>query len=204
MSQLRRSVSGALSRRALKDAGPPQEVLPQGDPRIDMLTNAVVRLERREDFAREIGALWKRAQATFLTIGQYLNQAKDRLPHGEFNAMIERDLPFGSKTAHQIRAASAAVQSGRLPAAQLPPNYTTLYYLSTLPDAALEQARRDGLLRPDLRRAEVVAFKARFQRVIEGEPDPVALRARRLVELRRQRAAIDEEIVRLEAEAETG
>ena len=137
-----------------------------------MLTNAVVRLERREDFAREIGALWKRAQATFLTIGQYLNQAKDRLPHGEFNAMIERDLPFGSKTAHQIRAASAAVQSGRLPATQLPPNYTTLYYLSTLPDAALEQARRDGLLRPDLRRAEVVAFKARFQRVIEGEPDP--------------------------------
>src|SRR6476661_2553236 len=134
VSQLRRSVSGALSRRALKDAGPPQEVLPQGDPRIDMLTNAVVRLERREDFAREIGALWKRAQATFLTIGQYLNQAKDRLPHGEFNAMIERDLPFGSKTAHQIRAASAAVQSGRLPAAQLPPNYTTLYYLSTLPD----------------------------------------------------------------------
>src|SRR4051812_20211563 len=68
VSQLRRSVSGALSKRALKDAGPPQEVLPQGDPRIDMLTNAVVRFERREDFAREIGALWKRAQATFLTI----------------------------------------------------------------------------------------------------------------------------------------
>jgi hypothetical protein len=175
--------------------------MPEGDVRIEALSNAVVAYDRREDFAREISALWQRAQATFLKIGQYLNLAKERLPHGEFNAMIERDLPFSPRTAFQIRAAATAVVSGRLPVEQLPPNYTTIYYLSTLPDAALEQARLSGLLRPDVRRSEVVAFKRRLQLTIDGEPDEAEIRARRLAELRRQREAIEAEIARLEAEA---
>lgn len=161
---------------------------------------AVVPYDRREDYVREIGALWKRAQATFLIIGAYLNLAKQRLPHGEFNAMIERDLPFGPTTAFQIRSAAKAVNSGRLDASELPPNYTTIYYLSTLSPAALEQARQGGLLRPDVRRAEVVEFKKRLRLTIEGEVDADVSRERRLQDLRRRRAAIDAEIARLEAE----
>jgi hypothetical protein len=178
--------------------------MPEGDARVEALGNAIVVYDRREDFAREISALWQRAQSTFLKIGQYLNLAKQRLPHGEFNAMIERDLPFSPRTAFQIRAAATAVASGRLPLEQLPPNYTTIYYLSTLPDAALEQARQSGLLRPDVRRSEVVAFKKRLQLdgETDGEPDAAEARARRLAELRRQRQAIDAEIARLEAEAD--
>jgi hypothetical protein len=197
-------LSPTVPKRLLADRRPPAEVMPEGDARVEALGNAIVVYDRREDFAREISTLWQRAQSTFLKIGQYLNLAKQRLPHGEFNTMIERDLPFSPRTAFQIRAAATAVASGRLPLEQLPPNYTTIYYLSTLPDAALEQARQSGLLRPDVRRSEVVAFKKRLQLDAEtdGEPDAAEARARRLAELRRQREAIDAEIARLEAGAD--
>jgi len=177
----------------------PQEVLSQGDPRIDVFSNAVIQYDRREDFVREIGALWQRAQETFLTIGRYLAMAKARLPHGEYTAMIERELPFGPGAALQIRGAAQAVDSGRLPADRLPPNYSTIYTLSTLPDDALERARQEGLIRPTLKRAEVVAFKRRVLTVL-ADPEPGEARARRLAELRRQREALDAEIARLEAE----
>ena len=197
-------LSPTVPKRLLADRRPPAEVMPEGDVRVEALSNAVVAYDRREDFAREISALWTRAQTTFLRIGQYLNLAKERLPHGEFNTMIERDLPFSPRTAFQMRAAATAIASGRLPVEQLPPNYTTIYYLSTLPDTALEQARQTGLLRPDVRRSEVVAFKKRLQLTIDGEPDPAEVRARRLAELRRQREAIDAEIAQLEGEADDG
>jgi hypothetical protein len=164
------------------------------------LGNAVVPFDRREDFVREITVLWRRAQTAFLKIGDYLEVAKERLPHGEFNAMIERELPFSPRTAYQIRAAAQAVRSGKLPTDRLPPNYTTIYHLSTLPDAALEEAKREGLIRPDVRRSEVIAFKKRVSNGAGGDEAGGVLR-RRLGDLRRQRDAIDAEIARLEAEA---
>lgn len=203
MSRLKPSVrNGGLPKSALRQLPAPQEVLPEGDPRMHVLANAVVPYERREDFVREIASLWQRAQATFLTIGKYLAAAKERLPYGEFNAMIERDLPFGPTTAFQIRAAAEAVESGRLPMAHLPSNYSTLYVLSTLPPDALEKAKKCGLLRPDLRRAEVVAFKRKLVTTMDEVLDPVEAKARRLAELRQQQEAIAAEIARLENEPE--
>ncbi len=194
-------LSPTVPKKLLADRRPPVEVMPEGDGRIEILNSALVRYERREDFAREINNLWQRAQATFLTIGKYLNLAKQQLPHGEFNAMIERDLPFSPRTAFQIRAATLAIESGRLPAEQLPHNYTTIYYLSTLPDDALEQAKQSGLLRPNLRRSEVVAFKKKILGEVESGIEQRDATAQRLAELRRQKAAIEEEIALLERTA---
>ncbi|MBL6081688.1 hypothetical protein JMJ56_27255 [Belnapia sp. T18] len=191
-------LSPTVPKKLLADRRPPVEVMPEGDGRIEILNGALVRYERREDFAREINALWQRAQATFLTIGTYLNLAKERLPHGEFNAMIDRDLPFSPRTAFQIRAATVAIESGRLPSDRVPQNYTTIYYLSTLPDDALEQAKQSGLLRPDLRRSEVIAFKKKVLGGGEAEVERGETTARRLATLRRQKAAIEKEIARLE------
>jgi hypothetical protein len=75
-------LSPTVPKRLLADRRPPAEVMPEGDVRVEALSNAVVAYDRREDFAREISALWTRAQTTFLRIGQYLNLAKERLPHG--------------------------------------------------------------------------------------------------------------------------
>jgi hypothetical protein len=200
MSRLKASVNGALNRRILDDRSPPVEVMPQGDARMDVLANAVVRYDQRHDFVREIQALWSRAQATFLTIGQYLNMAKEKLPRGEFQVMVERELPFSPNTAFQIRMAAAAVSSGRLVVDRLPSNYSTIYQLSTLSDDALEQARQSGLLRPDLTRTEVLAFKKQIMGRSAGSTGSAKARVRRLIELRRQKAAIEAEIARLEGE----
>lgn len=196
MSKVRAGGPTALSKRALSNFGPPAEVMPQGDARMDVLANTVVMYERKEDFVREIHGLWKRAQTTFLTIGKYLALAKARLPHGEYEMMIERDLPFSVITARQIRAAAEAVSSGRLVATNLPQNYSTLYQLSTLPDDALEQAKRIGLLRPDVRRSEIVAFKKNLAPTPPGKP-PVT-RQTRIAELRQRIADAEAEIALLE------
>lgn len=198
-----------FSKRILSDNKEPVEVMPQGDARMDVLANAVVQYQHKEDFIREIHGLWQRAQTTFLTIGKYLALAKTKLPHGEYEGMIERDLPFSPVTARQIRAAAEAVSSGRLVASELPHNYTTLYHLSTLPDEALKQAKRNGLLRPDVRRSEIVAFKKKM--LADGQSQMLVPKSKdaRLIELRRQmkeiesrRAHVAAEIARLEAEAD--
>ena len=197
MSRLKASVHGALPRRTLTDHSAPIEVMPQGDQRMDVFSNAIVHYERREDFAREISTLWKRAQATFLTIGEYLTLAKAKLPHGEFNSMIERDLPFSPNTGFQIRMAAEAVKSGRLVASTLPNNYSTIYQISTLPDHALEQAKKSGLLRPDVRRSEIVAFKKKVQAMTQPVM-PSATRELRIAELRRRIEEMEAEIADLE------
>jgi hypothetical protein len=189
-----------VAKRLLADRKPPPVVMPEGDQRIEIFNGAIVQFDHKDDYVREITALWRRAQSTFLQIGTYLNLAKKRLPHGDFVAMIERDLPFGATTAFQIRAAAEAVASGRLPAEDLPPSYSTLYALSTLPDTALEEAWRSGLKRPDLKRVEVLDFKRKLRIEIDGDSDSHDMRIRRLDALRRQRVAIDQEIAALEAQ----
>jgi hypothetical protein len=183
--------------------------MPQGDARMDVLANAIVQYQHKEDFVREIHGLWQRAQTTFLTIGKYLTLAKANLPHGDYETMIGRDLPFSPVTARQIRAAAEAVSSGRLVASELPHNYTTLYHLSTLPDEALQQAKKCGLLRPDVRRSEIVAFKKKVQ--ADGQSQMLVPKSKgaRLNELRRvlaeievRKAVVAAEIARLEAEAD--
>lgn len=215
MSRVKPGAGLGLSKRSLGNFTAPVEVMPQGDARIDVLANTIVHYERRDDFVREIHGLWKRAQTTFLTIGKYLALAKAKLPHGEFEHMIERDLPFSPTTARQIRAAAEAVTSGRLVATSLPQNYSTLYQLSTLPDDALKQAKQSGLLRPDVRRAEILAFKKKLQSQRKGQGQGQgqvlvpAAKDVELAELRRQLATIETRkteiaarIAQLEAESE--
>jgi hypothetical protein len=166
------------------------------DPRIVLVDMALVRYESRRDFATEIEHLWRDAQTRFIQIGRYLNLAKERLQHGEYEAMVERDLPFAPRTAYQFRMAAAAVDGGRLPAEGLPNSYTICYLLSTLNDETLEAARRENLIRPDVKRAEVIAFRARHH----GDSDrSVALR-RQHEKLLRERRKLDAAIAKVAAE----
>lgn len=164
------------------------------DARADAFAVAAPDSDRRADYAAAITALWNRARDSFIAIGQALEQAKMRLPHGEFERMIEADLPFDKRTAHQIRVAAIAVTSGRLPAARLPSSYSTIYHLATLPTDAIQQAERQGLIRPDLRRSEVIAFKRGFSTRASDERGRFEAELLRLL---RQRDEIDSRIARL-------
>jgi hypothetical protein len=120
---------------------------------------AVATPTTRPEFVAEISRLWNEAHDKFLAIGRYLIQAKQALPHGDYQPMIQRDLPFTPATARMIVTATQAIDSGRLPVDRVPHCYSTVYLLTTLSDEERTAAEQQGLIRPDVRRQEIVSFK---------------------------------------------
>lgn len=141
------------------------------DERIERMAEAPLDLLLREEFVHEIATLWRSAQEKFLLIGRYLVQARQRLPHGEFQAMVENELPFGYQVAYQLRMVAEAVDSGRLPGAKLPPSYATVYQLATLTTEQLRLADQRNLIRPDVTRPEIVRFKRDLRETAMPAPD---------------------------------
>jgi hypothetical protein len=175
--------------------------LGSSDERVNALTRTEVQLSTRQEFVAEITSLWRDAQERFLQIGRYLFQAKVRLPHGEYQNMVEADLPFGIKIAHQLRSVAEAVERGRLADWELPGSYSTAYHLTTLSDTELQTARENNLLRPNLVRSEVIGFKRQLRSTLDDEQGRrhrrlVAERERllaRLQEIEKELAAVTKE-----------
>jgi len=134
------------------------------DERMARLEGAVLPYATREQYVEEIGRLWKDAQNAFLTIGRYLVAAADKLEHGEFQAMVENELPFGYQVAYQLRKVAEAIDGGRLPVAELPNSYATIYQLTTLSEDQLLLAGQRCLIRPDVKRQEIITFKREIAR----------------------------------------
>jgi len=82
--------------------------------------------------------------------------------------MILNELPFGRHVAWQLRTIAIAVDGGRLVEGELPRSYTTAYKLAKLEDDALARAKKDGLVRVDVTRSEIVAFLRRLADEVNG------------------------------------
>lgn len=129
------------------------------DRRAEDLSNTVVTLKTRGEFVKEIVRLCREATEKFLVIGRYLQNAKSILAHGEYEAMIKNDLPFTPEAARKIVLAAKAVDSGTLPRDRLPNSWSIVYLISTLSEEDLDVAEKQGLIRPDVKRRDIVAFK---------------------------------------------
>jgi hypothetical protein len=118
----------------------------------------------RAGWAATVAAAWHEARGAALlmivSVGAKLVQAKAALPHGDFLAMIEADLPFGARTAERLMAVA---QDARLAnpthASLLPPSWMTLYELSRLDDAAFARAVAAGRIKPDMEREDAVKLR---------------------------------------------
>lgn len=187
-----------MSRRLRLDV-PPSPVLVEGDVRVQALEAVRTEPKRPEDFVAEIGRLWHRAQGAFLDIGRLLIRAKETLPHGEYVVAVEAQLPFSARTAYQLREAARWViemdRSRVIPLQRLPEAYSTIYLLSTLDAPVLQEAEKAGLIRPELKRAELVAWR---RRRVSGALDRAALEARRQ-RVQREKERLEEELRRIEA-----
>ena len=81
---------------------------------------------------------------------------------------------------------------------RLPGSYSTIYLLSTLDQSSLAAAEEEGLIRPELRRAELIAWR----KAKEAPGDSrAALRAQR-ERLIKERIRLDAELRRIEGELE--
>lgn len=185
MSLIQKSISRTTAAARLRD-----------DERVGELERVVQDFKSREEFVAEISRLWRQAQEKFLIIGRYLIKAKTTLPHGDYEAMIDVDLPFGRKTAFQIRSAAEAIDSRRLLPEEAPASYATVYALASLSDEHLAIARAQGLVRPTVSRPAVIAFKKSLQ----GRDDKTLPLRQRLHQLLERRRKLDDEISRLRLE----
>ncbi|WP_162630213.1 DUF3102 domain-containing protein [Azospirillum ramasamyi] len=164
------------------------------DGRFDDVRRSVSKLSSRDKYVETIGRLWKEATNRFIDIGKYLVYAKDSLPHGEYESMIESELPFSKSVAHALKTVAEAVLQEKVPEKKLPPDYSTAYMLVSLKDDGWELAKERGLVRSTLKRAEILDFRRELR---EGRKRPVSEKAaRRRLAKERERVLADIEALR--------
>lgn len=106
---------------------------------------------------------WQDSVGSVLKIGQLLIDAKAELEHGQFETMIETDLPFGPRSARMLMAiAEDKKLANRKHASVLPPSWTTLYELTKVPEDVFEAKLKEGVIRPDMQRDEAMRLHRPF------------------------------------------
>jgi hypothetical protein len=112
----------------------------------------------REEYAILITGAWQKKIESYLEVGAYLIDAKAKLP-GEYEAMIESDLPFDKSTARRLKIiAEHPILSDRAYTHALPARWMTLYLLSQLPSETLVALIEDGTVSPKLQQKDAIAL----------------------------------------------
>jgi N6-adenosine-specific RNA methylase IME4 len=188
----------AKRQKKLIEAGPEKlrkELLRLGGEgrRFTGLARAVAADDKPHDrawFATRIVAAWRAAFDGVIETGRALIQAKAALAHGEFLAMVEKDLPFKKSAAEALMKIA---RDRRLTNSQhvgiLPTSWGTLYELTKLDDATIARGIETGAIKPDMERREAQALRtgekrverlARAERLAVNPPEPLrAVAARR-------------------------
>jgi hypothetical protein len=147
---------------------------------------SVIELQRPDprtvdDYAEVIGTLFREAEERFVQIGTFLEEAKAKLQHGEFQELISSRLPFGPRAAQMMMAAEKAIKSGMIPLDIVPPSYSVVYQITTLTDTERQQAVEEGVIRSDMRREDIAAFKKRVRTPVVPEVEAKRAELARLV-----------------------
>ncbi len=119
---------------------------------------------------RTLSVLQRLDVATFeavFQVGRELLQAKQALPHGEFQRMVERELPFSASTARRYMEIASAkhLQNVRI-AHTLPSSWYTLSVLQRLDVATFEAVFQVGR---ELLAAKQALPHGEFQKMVERE-----------------------------------
>jgi hypothetical protein len=205
-ARIRRTIEQAVERE------PPANP----DQRGDILATAAFETGNPEHLAVEIGSLWSRAQETFLTIGTRILKARSiieerirgnnsHLTPAERRAQTNVEwrlflakLPFSFQIASQLECVARALEAGRLGSAELPNNYSVAYQLTTLTDAELDVARREGIVGARTKRDDVIEFKRRLRKARVDRENELMQRRRKITadmeRLRRELLEIDREL----------
>lgn len=115
---------------------------------------------RRQYWAGRINESWRQSVEAIFETGRRLIEARaDPELRGEFEAMVDRDLLFGPRTARMLVAVARNPRFvNRNHGSDLPPNWRTLYELTKLTDETFDRLITDGTIRPDVERHEIMPF----------------------------------------------
>lgn len=107
---------------------------------------------------RILGALGKSVEA-ILQVGRELIDAKAALP-GEFERMVELEMPFSPRSAQMLMAVANDARIAKANhGSDLPASWRTLYELTKLNEDQWKNAKLAGLIRADVQRKEITAFR---------------------------------------------
>lgn len=122
-------------------------------------------LER--DFGAKITAAWQKTVEAIFEVGQLLCEAKAALPHGEFEAMVEKSCPFNIRTAQRLmQIASNEVLSEATHGSHLPASWRTLHELARWEPKELRHALSNHWIKPELERREVEPLHRRVRKAL--------------------------------------
>lgn len=107
------------------------------------------------EWSERIAQTWRKSVEAIIEVGTLLIEAKASLPHGQFELMIEEDLPFGPRAAQMLMTVAADPRIANH-GSQMPPSWRTLHELTRLDDQTFAARLADGTIRPDMERREVI------------------------------------------------
>lgn len=133
---------------------------------------------RADNWAAKITQAFNKTRAGIFDIGHLLLAAKKDLPHGEFIAMVESQLPFKARQAQRLMAIAKDLRLSKATCmSHLPVCMATLYDLTKVDDDKFDEMLRSGQIQPDMKRKDVASINykalaaADAQRVKRLVPD---------------------------------
>ena len=120
-------------------------------------------LQTEEAWALRINARWRKSIESYFETGDLLIDAKNTLPHGEFESMIATRLLFHPSTARRLMII-ARDQRLRAHVHDLPSSWGTIYELTKLSDDEFSSAIAQQVIRPDMLRGEADLIRPLTQR----------------------------------------
>jgi hypothetical protein len=117
----------------------------------------------RAEFSKLINAAWQEQVESIIEVGILLETAKAELPHGEYQAMIKDDLPFGTSTARRLKTI-ADHDLIRAHGHVIPANWRTLYELTKLTTEQFEAGIKSGAINPKIQRKDAMALRGKISK----------------------------------------
>jgi hypothetical protein len=152
----------------------------------------------------EVHAEWRKAKQSFLAIGKSLLAVEQALTTDEFRRLskgTERIFPFSETIATQLRQVARAVMSGRLNETEMPGSYSVAYQIAVMDGPTIEIARSRNLVRPDVTRTEVIAFRREINAPVANQPQRLDIGTvrREKARLTKLRAELAERLAQIDA-----
>lgn len=115
----------------------------------------------RMGWRHRIVASWHKSFEAVIETGDLIAAAKTALPHGQFQIMVRRELPFSPNTARRLMTIAADPRfRNTANQSRLPNSWGTLYELTKLDGPTFTTKLADGTIRPDMMRKDILRLRA--------------------------------------------
>jgi hypothetical protein len=152
----------------------------------------------------EVDTEWRRASQSFVSIAKSMVELENMLSPEENRRLrrsTDRIFPFSDAVASKFRKIGRAVISGTIDETLVPGSYTVAYQIAVMDAPTLENAKSRNLVRPDVTREEIVAFRKEVseKQGFDHQSGSGARPQQERKDLLRQRAKLTKELDRVNA-----